>query len=43
MKTEQQIKEEIQRHKEAIKENWNNEKDRKISQCIISTLEWVLR
>lgn len=43
MKTEEQIKEEINRHKKAIKENFFDEKNKKISQVIVSALEWVLK
>ena len=44
MKTEQEIKEEIQRHKEAIK-NKIGEKtpEDKIHIWIIQTLEWVIK
>lgn len=43
MKSEEQIKKELARHKQAIKENVFNEKDKKISQTIVSALEWVLK
>ena len=44
MKTEKEIREEIKRHKEAIK-NKIGEKtaDDKIHICIIQTLEWVIK
>lgn len=43
MKTEQQIKEEIRKHKKAIPHLFNEmSPEEKIHSCIISTLEWVL-
>lgn len=43
MKTEQQIKEEIRKHKEAITHVFNEMTlEEKIHSWIISTLEWVL-
>ena len=44
MKTEQEINKEIQRHKEAIKNNMGEKtQDDKIHLWIIQTLEWVIK
>lgn len=44
MKTEDQIIEELKKHKEAIQNKFNNRtEDEKIHSYIISTLEWVLK
>ena len=44
MKTEKEIREEIKRHKEAIKHNFNEmTQDEKIHKQIIQTLEWGIK
>lgn len=45
MKTEQQIKEELQKHKDWLKENrfTENKNDKYLHECIIEGLEWVLK
>ena len=45
MKTEQEIKEELQKHKDWLKENQftENKNDKWLHQCIIGGLEWVLK
>lgn len=43
MKTEEQIREEIRKHKEAITHRFSERSlDEKMHACIIETLEWVL-
>lgn len=45
MKTEEQIREEIKKHKDWLKENWfiDKDKDKYLHQCIVEGLEWVLK
>ena len=43
MKSEEQIHEELQRHKQRLKENKKlSENERRIHKCYIEALEWVL-
>ena len=47
MKTEEQIKEEITKHKKRLKEIWHLKdeksiKDKYLHECIIEGLEWVI-
>ncbi len=46
MKTEEQIREELKKHKNWLKENRlikDKEKDKYLHECIIEGLEWVLK
>ena len=45
MKAEEQIREEVNKHKEWLKENQftKNENDKWLHKCIIEALEWVLK
>ncbi len=45
MKTEEQIKEEITRHRQWLKENQftQSQNDKWLHECIIEGLEWVLK